>query len=159
MRFKGLTAVNGFSASLERGKIYGLIGTNGAGKTTLINILSGQLKPNEGGAKLEGRQITGARPDIVARMGGKDVPEPAPLRKDDLPCKRDDRRATEQGLQSGSGASEPSGFLKAGEGATGDGDGNGGGEGVDLTYVLVQMVNGLKLGSVYAIVATGYCTV
>ena len=69
MRFKGLTAVNGFSASLERGKIYGLIGTNGAGKTTLINILSGQLKPTEGGAKLEGRQITGVRPDIVARMG------------------------------------------------------------------------------------------
>ena len=30
---------------------------------------------------------------------------------------------------------------------------------MDLTYVLVQMVNGLKLGSVYAIVATGYCIV
>lgn len=69
MRFKGLTAVNRFSASLERGRIYGLIGTNGAGKTTLINILSGQLKPTEGAARLEGRQITGVRPDIVARMG------------------------------------------------------------------------------------------
>ena len=69
MRFKGLTAVNRFSASLERGRIYGLIGTNGAGKTTLINILSGQLKPTEGGARLEGRQITGVRPDVVARMG------------------------------------------------------------------------------------------
>ena len=69
MRFKGLTAVNRFSASLERGRIYGLIGTNGAGKTTLINILSGQLKPTEGAACLEGRQITGVRPDVVARMG------------------------------------------------------------------------------------------
>ena len=69
MRFKGLTAVNRFGASLERGRIYGLIGTNGAGKTTLINILSGQLKPTEGVARLDGRVITGVRPDIVARMG------------------------------------------------------------------------------------------
>ena len=69
MRFKGLTAVNRFSASLERGRIYGLIGTNGAGKTTLINILSGQQKPTSGVARLDGRPITGARPDIVARMG------------------------------------------------------------------------------------------
>jgi branched-chain amino acid transport system ATP-binding protein len=69
MRFKGLTAVNRFSASLERGRIYGLIGTNGAGKTTLINILSGQQKPTSGVARLEGREITGVRPDIVARMG------------------------------------------------------------------------------------------
>ena len=69
MRFKGLTAVDRFSATLERGRIYGLIGTNGAGKTTLINILSGQMKPTEGGARLEGRLITGVRPDIVARMG------------------------------------------------------------------------------------------
>ena len=30
---------------------------------------------------------------------------------------------------------------------------------MDPIYVLVQMVNGLKLGSVYAIVATGYCIV
>ncbi len=69
MRFKGLTAVDRFSATLERGRIYGLIGTNGAGKTTLINILSGQLKPTDGAAHLEGREITGVRPDLVARMG------------------------------------------------------------------------------------------
>jgi len=30
---------------------------------------------------------------------------------------------------------------------------------MDFSYVLVQVVNGLKLGSVYAIVATGYCIV
>jgi branched-chain amino acid transport system ATP-binding protein len=69
MRFRGLTAVDGFSATLERGRIYGLIGTNGAGKTTLINILSGQLKPTAGRAHLDGREITGVRPDLVARMG------------------------------------------------------------------------------------------
>lgn len=69
MRFRGLTAVNRFSATLERGHIYGLIGTNGAGKTTLINILSGQIKPTSGVARLEGCAITGVRPDLVARMG------------------------------------------------------------------------------------------
>jgi len=69
MRFRGLTAVDRFSALIERGGIYALIGTNGAGKTTLINILSGQLKPTSGIARLEGREITGVRPDLVARMG------------------------------------------------------------------------------------------
>ena len=69
MRFKGLTAVDRFSAELECGRIYGLIGTNGAGKTTLINILSGQQKPTSGAARLEGRALTGVRPDLVARMG------------------------------------------------------------------------------------------
>ncbi len=69
MRFKGLLAVNCFSAILERGGIYGLIGTNGAGKTTLINILSGQQRPTAGKAFLEGREVTGQRPDLVARLG------------------------------------------------------------------------------------------
>jgi branched-chain amino acid transport system ATP-binding protein len=69
MRFKGLTAVDNFSARVEGGCICGLIGTNGAGKTTLVNILSGQQKPTSGVARLEGRVISGVRPDLVARMG------------------------------------------------------------------------------------------
>ena len=69
MRFRGVLAVSGFSASLERGKIYGLIGTNGAGKTTVINCLSGALRPKEGAITFDGQDITGGRPDRIAALG------------------------------------------------------------------------------------------
>lgn len=69
MRFKGLTAVKGFDASLERGRIYGLIGTNGAGKTTVINMLSGILKPSSGSILFDGHPIQGQRPERIAALG------------------------------------------------------------------------------------------
>jgi ABC-type multidrug transport system ATPase subunit len=70
--------------TLERGRIYGLIGTNGAGKTTLINILSGQLKPTAAARTWGARDHRGA-PDLVARMGWAAPTRTAALRQDDLP--------------------------------------------------------------------------
>jgi branched-chain amino acid transport system ATP-binding protein len=69
MNFKGLKAVNDFSATLEENKIYGLIGTNGAGKTTIINMLSGVLKPSAGTILFNNVDITGLRPDKIAKLG------------------------------------------------------------------------------------------
>jgi branched-chain amino acid transport system ATP-binding protein len=69
MNFKGLQAVKNFSASLSENRIYGLIGTNGAGKTTVINMLSGVLKPSSGTIFFRGEEITGHRPDQIARSG------------------------------------------------------------------------------------------
>jgi branched-chain amino acid transport system ATP-binding protein len=69
MNFKGLQAVNNFSASLSENRIHGLIGTNGAGKTTVINMLSGVLKPSSGTIFFRGEEITGHRPDQIARSG------------------------------------------------------------------------------------------
>jgi branched-chain amino acid transport system ATP-binding protein len=69
MNFKGLKAVNEFSARLDENKIYGLIGTNGAGKTTIINMLSGVLKPSSGTVLFNGADITGLRPDKIAKLG------------------------------------------------------------------------------------------
>lgn len=43
--------------TLERGKIYGLIGRNGAGKTTLLSILSNQNPATNGSATLDGEPI------------------------------------------------------------------------------------------------------
>ena len=34
-----------FSLSLERGRVYGLLGKNGAGKSTLLYLMSGLLTP------------------------------------------------------------------------------------------------------------------
>ena len=69
MTFRGLQAVKDFTARVEKGSICGLIGPNGAGKTTVINMLSGTLSPTAGKILLEGKDITGLRPDQVARLG------------------------------------------------------------------------------------------
>lgn len=69
MNFKGLKAVSDFSVKLKENMIYGLIGTNGAGKTTVINMLSGVLKPSSGTIFFNGENITGLRPDKIAKMG------------------------------------------------------------------------------------------
>ena len=41
-------ALNDISLTIERGKVYGIIGKNGAGKSTLLRILSGVMAPNAG---------------------------------------------------------------------------------------------------------------
>lgn len=42
------------SFSIGDKEVFGLLGPNGAGKTTLINILTGNLNPNEGNLKIFG---------------------------------------------------------------------------------------------------------
>ena len=46
--FDGQTVLNGFSARLEKGRHYCLMGASGSGKTTLINLLLGLIKPDSG---------------------------------------------------------------------------------------------------------------
>ncbi|MCL1978329.1 MAG: ATP-binding cassette domain-containing protein [Candidatus Bathyarchaeota archaeon] len=42
------------SLEIERGEVFGFVGTNGAGKTTMIRHLMGFLKPNSGRAAIDG---------------------------------------------------------------------------------------------------------
>jgi branched-chain amino acid transport system ATP-binding protein len=67
--FKGFTAVNDVSLQVQRGHIHALIGPNGAGKTTCFNLLTKFLVPTSGHILFNGRDITGARPAQIARMG------------------------------------------------------------------------------------------
>jgi branched-chain amino acid transport system ATP-binding protein len=67
--FGGITAVNGVSFEVERGTITGLIGPNGAGKSTTFNLLTGVYAPDRGRVRFDGTNITGWRPDRVARQG------------------------------------------------------------------------------------------
>ena len=68
-RFGGLVAVDSVSFDVERGKVFALIGPNGAGKTTMFNCITGLFPPTAGSIRFEGREIAGAKPHEVARMG------------------------------------------------------------------------------------------
>jgi hypothetical protein len=49
--------------------IHELICSNGAGKTTLFNLLTGTLRPDAGAIRFDGRDIVGAPPFRLARLG------------------------------------------------------------------------------------------
>ena len=68
-RFGGLTALNGLDFNIEEGMIAGLIGPNGAGKTTFFNMITGLYRPSSGRLAFAGRDITGRRPNRIARLG------------------------------------------------------------------------------------------
>ncbi len=69
MRFGGLTAVDNFFVELEPGEIVGLIGPNGAGKTTVYNMITGIYTPTENKIYFEDEDITGYKPDKIAKLG------------------------------------------------------------------------------------------
>jgi ABC-2 type transport system ATP-binding protein len=51
-RFGSVEALKGIDINVDRGDFFGLFGPNGAGKTTMLRILTGQLRPTEGRAKV-----------------------------------------------------------------------------------------------------------
>lgn len=57
MRFGDFTAVDHVSFQIERGEIFGFLGSNGCGKTTTMKMLTGLLPPSEGEAKLFGHPL------------------------------------------------------------------------------------------------------
>jgi branched-chain amino acid transport system ATP-binding protein len=69
IRFGGLRAVEGVTFSVEKNMIFSIIGPNGSGKTTTFNLISGIYKPDRGKVLLEGKNIAGKRPDLIAREG------------------------------------------------------------------------------------------
>ena len=56
-KFGGFAAVDGLSLSVRKGELFGLLGPNGSGKTTTVKMLTGQLKPNDGNAKVLGVDV------------------------------------------------------------------------------------------------------
>ena len=68
-QFGGLTAVSDVTFTLPERSIVSIIGPNGAGKTTFFNMLTGFYRPTLGSIAFDGRNITGARPDIVMKAG------------------------------------------------------------------------------------------
>jgi ABC-2 type transport system ATP-binding protein len=68
-RFNGREAVKGISFAVERGEVFGFLGPNGAGKSTTINMLTGQLRPSGGSARVAGFDCASA-PDAMQALIG-----------------------------------------------------------------------------------------
>ena len=56
-QYKDKRALDNVSLTLEKGKIYGLIGRNGAGKTTLLSVLTAQNPATHGTVRLNGQPV------------------------------------------------------------------------------------------------------
>src|SRR5437588_820158 len=57
-RFGGVTASDAITLDVAQGELHAVIGPNGAGKTTLIGELSGEIRPDAGRIRFDGRDIT-----------------------------------------------------------------------------------------------------
>ncbi len=57
MRFGDFVAVDQVSFRIQRGEIFGFIGSNGCGKTTTMKMLTGLLPPSAGQARLFGQAV------------------------------------------------------------------------------------------------------
>jgi branched-chain amino acid transport system ATP-binding protein len=67
--------LHGVDLDLDAGAVLGLLGRNGVGKSTLIMTLAGLVPPSAGSVLLDGRELAGQRPDLIARAGVALVPQ------------------------------------------------------------------------------------
>ena len=68
-RFGKFTAVNAVNFTIERGEIFGFLGSNGCGKSTTMKMLTGLLPATEGEAKLFGKVVDAKSLDTRMRVG------------------------------------------------------------------------------------------
>lgn len=56
-RYGDVSAVDHISLTVDQGALFGLLGPNGSGKTTMIKVLTGQIRPTGGSAKVLGLNV------------------------------------------------------------------------------------------------------
>jgi ABC-2 type transport system ATP-binding protein len=71
--FRAFNALEDISITVNRGDVYGIVGTNGSGKSTLLKIIAGVLKPTQGSCQVNGSIAplielgAGFDPELTAR--------------------------------------------------------------------------------------------
>jgi branched-chain amino acid transport system ATP-binding protein len=82
LRVKGLEAwygeshvLHGVSIDIHEGEVVTLLGRNGAGKTSTLRAIMGLVGRRSGSVHYAGRELIGARPDVIARTGIAYCPE------------------------------------------------------------------------------------
>lgn len=66
---KTVTALQGVDLRIEKGDLFGLLGSNGAGKTTLIKILCTLVLPSSGTAYIDGLDVRKKSREIKPKLG------------------------------------------------------------------------------------------
>ncbi len=69
------TVLHAVDLTIAPGKITALLGANGAGKSSLVLAIAGALPVASGAVLMDGRPITGLRPEAVRALGVAAVPE------------------------------------------------------------------------------------
>ena len=72
-RFPGVLALNEVSVEFRKGEVHAVVGENGAGKSTLMNILAGELRPDAGELRIDGRTTAITSPLASQKLGIKVV--------------------------------------------------------------------------------------
>jgi ribosome-dependent ATPase len=68
-RFGNFTAVDRVTLAIERGEIFGFLGSNGCGKSTTMKMLTGLLPPTEGTATLFGSPVEAGSMEVRENLG------------------------------------------------------------------------------------------
>ncbi len=68
-RFGAFTAVDDVTLKVERGEIFGFLGSNGCGKTTTMKMLTGLLAPSHGTARIFGHEVDARDLETRKRVG------------------------------------------------------------------------------------------
>ncbi|ARN81754.1 ribosome-associated ATPase/putative transporter RbbA [Methylocystis bryophila] len=68
-RFGDFVAVDHVTLTIERGEIFGFLGSNGCGKSTTMKMLTGLLPPTEGSATLFGHSVEAGSIEVRKTLG------------------------------------------------------------------------------------------
>jgi branched-chain amino acid transport system ATP-binding protein len=68
-RFGSIVVADSLSLTVNRGDAVGMVGPNGAGKSSLFSLISGDLAPNSGEVRFDGRPVTRLDPAARCRLG------------------------------------------------------------------------------------------
>ena len=73
--YGSIEVLHGVDLVVPQGSVVALLGPNGAGKTTALNVACGLIQPTAGKVIIAGRDVTGAKPEDLARRGVITIPE------------------------------------------------------------------------------------
>ena len=75
VNYGAIRAVRDVSLTLAKGELVTLLGANGAGKSSTLMCIAGALPATAGSIRLEGVDVTSARPETMVHKGVATVPE------------------------------------------------------------------------------------
>ena len=75
VRYGAVRAAHDISLRAGKGELIAVLGANGAGKSSTLKCIAGALKASAGTLRLDGQDVTSAKPEQMVRLGVAMVPE------------------------------------------------------------------------------------